>query len=317
MERVKWVLCEFKWILIRVLHILTGVYFISERKYGMQDLMSAEEGNKSIENYIESGNSFAYCRYGYVELGLMIQCERSRLLGINMLKHKNNEKKMFCISEEDVYVGIEKFDGLMRRASIDADILGVWTNLAMGDVYVSFLLGKNRKCITTALALESYCFEQPWTSALKNKKVLVVSPFSKEIESQYKNNRTRLFKNPNVLPEFELQTMDSVWYIADYHDNRFSNWFEAYEYLCNEVHRRKFDIALLGCGPFGFPLAVEIKRMGRQAIQMGGAIQILFGIRGKRWDTLKISELYNDFWIRPIKENIPQGAEILDGQCYW
>lgn len=45
-----------------------------------------------------------------------------------------------------------------------------------------------------------------------------------------------------------------------------------------------YDIVLLGCGAYGFPLAAYAKRRGKQAIHMGGSLQLLFGIKGKRWE---------------------------------
>ena len=43
-----------------------------------------------------------------------------------------------------------------------------------------------------------------------------------------------------------------------------------------------FDVALLGCGAYGLPFAASIKRMGKKAVHLGVATQILFGIKGKR-----------------------------------
>ena len=75
------------------------------------------------------------------------------------------------------------------------------------------------------------------------------------------------------------------------------------------VYRGNFDVAILGCGPFGFHLAMEIKRMGKQAIVMGGATQILFGIKGKRWDDYPpVRRLYNEFWVRPLDKSKPATA---------
>jgi hypothetical protein len=68
----------------------------------------------------------------------------------------------------------------------------------------------------------------------------------------------------------------------------------------------------------GFPLAAHVKRMGKKAIHMGGATQILFGIKGKRWDTHPvIGAMYNEHWVRPALEDVPQQANKVEGGCYW
>ena len=79
-----------------------------------------------------------------------------------------------------------------------------------------------------------------------------------------------------------------------------------------------FDIALLGCSLYGLPLVSYIKNMGKSAIYVGGAVQLLFGIKGKRWDTHdEISKMYNDYWIRPLDSEIPKNYVGLDGGTYW
>jgi hypothetical protein len=50
---------------------------------------------------------------------------------------------------------------------------------------------------------------------------------------------------------------------------------------------------------------------------MGGELQILFGIKGARWDQWeRVTTHYNEHWTRTIDE-IPNGHTIMDGGCYW
>ncbi len=50
----------------------------------------------------------------------------------------------------------------------------------------------------------------------------------------------------------------------------------------------------------------------------GGMVQMLFGIKGKRWDLKPISkELYNSSWIRPSMEERPEHANEVENGCYW
>ena len=66
------------------------------------------------------------------------------------------------------------------------------------------------------------------------------------------------------------------------------------------------------------PLAKRLKDKGVIAIVMGGAIQILFGIKGRRWDSHSIiSSFYNDDWVYPSQDEVPNGALEIEGGCYW
>lgn len=317
MNRIRWVCGEIRWFIIRCLHIITHKYFTDDSKYGKNELHSAEEGNDKIRQLILSDKPFAFCRFSFVEYDLMIRCKTEEYFGIKSYALKKDLVDMYR-SEKDTnqYQGIHKFNAIMLEALCNTDVLGVWRNIPMGDVYIDTIKDIDKKYMTNAIAVEPYAFSAPWSKMLEGKKVLVVSPFSKEIRRQYLK-KEYLWDNKDILPQFELETVDSVWYFFGCKDGRFSDWFEALEYLYKETMKMEFDIALLGCGPFGFPLAAMIKKAGRQAIHMGGAVQLLFGIKGKRWDNTGISKFYNDFWIRAGEDTKPSDAEKLDNNCYW
>ena len=57
---------------------------------------------------------------------------------------------------------------------------------------------------------------------------------------------------------------------------------------------------------------------GYAAIQMSGATQLLFGIKGKRWDSHPvIGKLYNDAWVRPDETEGITHKEKVEGGSYW
>ena len=58
--------------------------------------------------------------------------------------------------------------------------------------------------------------------------------------------------------------------------------------------------------------------MRRPAVQLGGALQLLFGIRGRRWEASpRFQQLMNSRWVRPSLAETPAGADQVDGRCYW
>ena len=167
-------------------------------------------------------------------------------------------------------------------------------------------------------AYEPYYFENPWSQSLAGKKVLVISLFRDTIEYQYKNNREKLFKNSNILPEFELKTVKAVQTIAGNYDKRFQDWFEALNYMYNEAMQMKFEVALIGCGVYALPLSAMLKRAGKKVIMMCGSTQYLFGVKSARADsTPALRELYNEYWRYPSQSEKPKNAEAVEGGCYW
>ena len=53
--------------------------------------------------------------------------------------------------------------------------------------------------------------------------------------------------------------------------------------MIKEIQMQEFDLCLIGCGAYGLPLAAAVKKMGKQAIHIGGSLQLLFKIKGKCW----------------------------------
>lgn len=163
-----------------------------------------------------------------------------------------------------------------------------------------------------------YEHEHPWTYALKGKHVLVVHPFAETIEKQYGEHRGYLFANKEVLPEFaNLETVKAVQSIAG-NPVGFDSWFDALEWMKQEIDKKDFDIALLGCGAYAMPLAAHIKRCGKKAVHMGGILQFLFGIKGKRYIEYPATAKYiNDLFVYPLDSDKPKLANVVEGGCYW
>jgi len=178
-------------------------------------------------------------------------------------------------------------------------------------------------------ALYPFFVQTPWTKILTGKKVLVVHPFEETIIQQY-SKREFLFKNKDTLPDFTLFTIKAVQSSADIKVS-FEDWFGALKYMEDKIEAIDFDICLLGCGAYGLPLAAFVKRLGKKAVHLGGGLQLLFGIKGKRWDDplygshYKIpglfeqpyNSLYNEYWTKPLAQDTPSTANLVDGAVYW
>jgi hypothetical protein len=149
----------------------------------------------------------------------------------------------------------------------------------------------------------------------------VIHPQAEMIRTQYETHREQIFAGTNILPLFELRVQKAVVTNAGETDERYANWFEALDSMYEEAMREPFDVAILGCGAYGFPLAAKFKAAGRQAIHMGGTTQILFGIHGKRWDEDKnhsfLKQYYSDAWVRLGEKDRPKNAKAVEDGCYW
>lgn len=208
-----------------------------------------------------------------------------------------------------------RFGDVMEEACKQADLLGIWGTIPMEPYLLDTRFSHAKLCKLSGL--EPFFAQEPWSAALKGKKVLVIHPFEDTIRSQYAR-REELFPGREVLPEFTLMTLKAVQTIAGQRDERFANWFEALDYMYEEAMKKDFEVAILGCGAYGFPLAARLKAAGKKVIHMGGSTQLLFGIRGQRWDQREdFRTLFNDAWCRPGDTERPAGAKKIENSCYW
>ncbi len=216
---------------------------------------------------------------------------------------------------------LEKFSERYLRDIPEIDILGSFN-------YAEKFMPLREDITKVHLeCLYPFFVDNPWTKALEGKKVLVVHPFTESIQYQYKQ-RTKIFNNESLWPDYELKLVRAVQSNAG-NKVSFRNWFEALEFMEEEIIKIDFDICILGCGAYGLPLAAFVKRMGKKSIHIGGGTQLLFGIKGKRWDNnsyywadlphfnTNYSSLYNEYWVRPSVNETPLSAKKVEGACYW
>lgn len=284
-----------------------------DKMFYFNDILSENDCNDLIGKKIESGESFMVCKFGSTELSnVTYYCLQPF---VSEKRKKMVVDKLYTLSGffPNDYRMLPRFSEVMLEALSNADILGNCSCLQE-----KYLLEKYApKCLPASGFLSPLGFENPWTYSLKGKKVLVIHPFADSIRKQYER-REKLFANPKILPEFDLYTIKAVQTLADETDDRFSDWFEALDYMYTEAKNIDFDIALIGCGAYGMPLAAKIKKMGKSAIHMGGLLQLLFGIWGSRWDGNKDAvAMKNEYWVHPAVTECIKSLKKIEGGCYW
>ena len=294
--------------------------------YGTKTVPPLEEGNHMIRKRLEDGKPFMLGRFGETELRVMMFGLMNRFPICNPLKQRRIlqqgcanwcEGAGFFPRRVNL---LPRFTEIFVKACSSLDILAVWYNLY--EDYVSDTYAKQADiCRFQSLnGFFEHPVDNPWTGGLKGKRVLVISPFADTIKKQYQV-REKLWANPNVLPEFELKTIKAVespWILG--RSNGFKDWFEALEWLYRQTLEIDYDVALLGCGAYGFPLAAKIKESGHMAIQLCGQTQILFGIKGRRWEEEnpeRMAQFANEYWVRPAGKEVPKNSRYVERGCYW
>ena len=278
-----------------------------------------EAGSALIREAIAAGKPCMIGRLGSAELGCASFQTRWRAGGVVRLPYPRSLRRVMEINAgvfptDDA--SLDRFSEVFLDAVSQADVMGVCFNRNEHRIMSRF---RPEAQLVQLEALNCVLWQDPWSSELAGKVVLVVHPFAKTIESQYRTRRTLLFENPRILPEFELKTIVAVQSGAG-SECGFASWFDALEHMRQEIADTEFDVAIIGAGAYGLPLAAAVKEMGRQAVHLGGQTQLLFGIRGRRWEIESpddIAPLFNEYWVRPSEAETPPGSSSVEGGCYW
>ena len=273
--------------------------------------LTADEAGDRIRLAINQGVPFCAARMGHVEARILGEARLragrwSRATGLEA--HAN--AGVFPVTD----AGLLNFAAVYGRSLECVDLLGFWQT----DYQAALVAALNpRPQLCSLSALEPFRQADPWSSALAAKRVLVIHPFAQSIEAQYKIHGSDLFADQSLVPGFRLQVIKPPCTHAPQTEG-YTSWLDALESLQSRVLDLSFDVALIGCGAYGLPLAAGIKQAGRQAIHLGGALQLLFGIRGRRWDNDPvILSMINHRWVRPSAEETPATAKLIEGGCYW
>lgn len=281
-------------------------------KFAGKKGISLTYSSNVLKSAIIEGKPFCAVRFGAVELSCWnnfhkIELGKKKKYKDSVTYSIKNNAGVFPPDKET----LDAYSKLCLGRLKSIDVLGI-SGLHMEEYYY--------KCFCPqATVIQNWALEPllgDWTPLLANKRVLVISPFAEQIKKQYRR-RKKLFNGFNVLPDFkELHVIEAVQTIADEVDPRFKNWFEALNYMKKEIKKVKFDIALIGCGAYGLPLAIYVKDLGKIALQSAGATQTLFGIIGKRWENrYHVKRYINEYWVRP--ERRPKNLEKVESGAYW
>ena len=293
-------------------------------KVGDQPLLDHGRTQAELSTALDKGFPFAAGRLGTVEGDLLSW----RILSPNkrvpeaLLRNAKTLAGIYPATQP----GAADFAHRYINSVSQLDFLGLRNHYFFGgyfDMEKSVVQAANPSHLCSIDELSPLGDSDSWVQHLAGRRVLIIHPFIKTIEHQYRHNRFRLFPNKNWLPEFDLQLYKPFQTSGErVPSGSPSSWISALDMMLDDISKHKFDIALISAGGYGLPLAAGIKQNGKVAIHVGGVLQLFFGIRGGRWDSVtsqydSLSLYHTDSWVRPLKEETPEWSKSIEGGAYW
>lgn len=275
-----------------------------------------------LSERIKYGNSFLLARLGGTEGRIAGQyCEKElsirKMYDFNTVDWLFRTSGFFADDYKDKIQAVDEYARLTLDGLKDCDYLSAMFPPKIYMPYFFKYYAKN--AIPTFSDFGPYFdipTEKTWVGALKGKKVLVINSFTDSIEYQYKRKDKLVKDKAFELPDFELITYKTYVTQVGERPGGFKNSFQVLEKMLSDIKKIDFDVALIGAGAYGFPIAVEIKRMGKIAIETCGKTPTFFGVYGERDLKDGVGDFMTDAWIRPMEEPPKKFKEIENG-CYW
>jgi hypothetical protein len=283
-----------------------------------------EENAKVLCDLFKSDKPFLIGRNGTIELEVIIRYYFQKEIYDNYKQKLELHAGIFPQNAIDSFC----FEYLKALTNTDVMAEGWYEPLKMTEQTILNTINKNRKKILLR-NLEPYYVKPSlrWTQHLKEKRIAIINSFANTCEEQtYMPNAIWGDDSESLLPKstkwIPIQTYYSPALASTNTEAQWpsyiDSWKDAVDDVVNRVLLEDVDVAIIGCGGMGMIIGSRLKAHGIQCIVMGGATQLLFGIRGKRWENHEvISKFFNDAWVYPPDSCKPDGYKSIEDGCYW
>jgi hypothetical protein len=288
--------------------------------------MDVDEGSRtlysSLKSALELKQPFLVGRFGTIEFEIIYYIE-------NMVDNIPLDRRIVLERNAGVFpnsmYSVRCWALSAKNAMCSADVLAVgWFSNAKEEREILDAWNWNKIKIPLR-SLEPYYVDEEirYTQLFKGRRVCVVTSFTESAKSQVLKGDSKLW--PSIGSMWD--GVDLCWVQTGYAPSLAlgragwedcASWEEAVDKVVAEVLETKAEVVLIGCGGLGMIIGSHLKSAGLICIVMGGAIQVMFGIKGGRWERHPvISTFWNSSWVWPSVEETPMGAGNVEQACYW
>lgn len=271
------------------------------------------DGNDWISKKFEEGKPFIVGRLGSAESCLVSQYLNNK--EIEACGEPHSCSGIYPVTQDMLY----KFSEIYMKSLLKLNKNDAMLTFSNIKKYEDKIFPKLKfSTIMKNRAVEPFYFDDPWSKHLKGKTVLIIHGFIPSIKCQLKRYKY-LFNNKFILPEFKPKFIQMPQCLGGKTPHK--SYVETLNVVKDMIDKiGKFDVSIIAAGGYAMPLAVHCKTKHNSiSIVMGGGSQIMFGLKGHRWDNhAQISKLYNKYWMYPLEEDTPDNAETIEmGGPYW
>jgi hypothetical protein len=270
----------------------------------------SELANNFLNDKLNDQRAFFISRLGYSELDYVSKLNKGPKLFTRL-----NQLKSFIKSPYSQYLRRNFLNSIgpaieETYKNCDFHFYETADHIVSAEYYLNNKIGANRILLPQDIILP-VMFKNPWINSLRGKRVLVVSPFVDDFQLQLNHYENIWPSNKAMAPAYTFLKYKMPFY--------FDNWKPALIAAKENISKINFDIALIGAGPISNLLGLYIRdSLKKKALNIGGALQLYYGILGQRWiDSGLVDEFINHNWRRPSTSPPKAAYRKADNIAYW
>lgn len=251
---------------------------------------------------------------------------RRKTANPKVLKLFENRLRFHGLTQEGVFPGDTGFylrynDFYMEHVR-NLDCIGLYLNswdIALEKPIIDFYELRNKFIYyveqqpdRSPNGVESPCY----LPCFRGRKILIICPFAGLLRDRAERETfegvwSKLGKKW-FYPE-SVTALEFPYGFARDTQEKYDTILDLYQEITAELERRDFDVALIGAGGLAIPIASHIKSMGRVGLDLGGHLQIVFGVIGQKWRNLAEwrENYFNEWWI-----DMPAAYKPKEDACF-
>lgn len=282
-----------------------------------------------IRDSLASGTGFAAGKIGVSEQALLAwpflrdRCH-DRRQQIALLA----QTRLHCTVQMGVFPGDEQFlavyAGLLADAVAELDVLGLPGGRLEADILAHYDVAATTVPLLDLEPNRSIPDDSTacYLPELRGRRVLLISSIAEQLARRAQQDPFEAVWAKTGKPWFAPASVTALEFPFAYDittQAQFATSIELLDWITAHIDPETFDVALIAATNMGIPLAARIKGMGRVGIALGGSLQVLFGVGGRRWfdDPEWRRDYITDAWVTSERVPVTRSGLLVDGGAYW
>ena len=280
---------------------------VSQNMFNKQDIMY---NNNNLTTYlttkIETNKHFIIPKIGNIEneFAYYITTNRDATVFSNfesVLKIMKHDKGILCSTEGSIYLYANQYiqafknaDSYLRLEINSYDYIKIEESHDF--ITKKVCKASNNAIYQNTLDIFNLIYSNPWTQALKGKRILIISPLSEIIMTKIPIRE--YIYGIDLFPECTFTFLTPPQTDGE---NKSKDWLLEFNDFNKELEDIKdtYDIALIDANGYNNLICNEIYTSNKSAISIGDVLRMYFGIINKKWELEQpdIIKLYkNEYW---------------------